>query len=342
MQFMLIRLDDGADAAAADPQAVLDDLLARLPEAGGAAGAGAAGANGASGSADVHAGAGAATGGADGQRSADGAGSDAAAGGRADAPRPPALALAFAPDAQARRLKLWPGGAAVTAGPFPAGERLPAGFAVFEAPSRAAALAWLRARVPATTGAGITLELRETGCPGGCAGIPPGAAGDDACYAILLRADAATERDAIPPQATLDRLNAFNARHAAAGTLLAGDGLKSTARGARVRAADGRASIMDGPFAEAKELIAGFWMICAPSLDAALDWARTLPYPTGPYVEVEVRRVALIGPPAAATAGVGAAQVGAARLREDASVRAEQLDAALRAELAPQPDWDRP
>ena len=287
MQFMLIRTDNDDRAAAADPRAVLDDLLRRLPA---------------------------------GQVAADGPGA-------------PALALAFAPDADAVRLKLWPGGEAVTTGPFPRAERLPAGFAVFEAPSRAAALAWLQAH--AGTDA-ATVELRETGCPGGCAGIPPGAAGDDACYAILLRSDAGTERDAIPLQEKLDRLNAFNAIHAAAGTLLAGDGLKSTARGARVRVANGGASIIDGPFAEAKELIAGFWMIRAPSIAAALDWARTLPYPTGPEVEVEIRPVALI-----ASLGAAAGDV-SARLREDASVRAEQLDAALRAELAPQPAWDRP
>jgi hypothetical protein len=297
MQFMLIRTDNDAAAAAADPQAVLDDLLRRLP--GGHAAATAA---------------------------------------SADAPRAPALALAFAQDADARRLKLWPGGEAVTAGPFPSGERLPAGFAVFEAPSRAAALAWLQANGVVSANADVTLELRETGCPGGCAGIPPGAAGIDACYAILLRSDAGTERDAIPLQEKLDRLNAFNAIHAAAGTLLAGDGLKSTARGNRVRVANGGASIIDGPFAEAKELIAGFWMIRAPSIDAALDWARTLPYPTGPEVEVEIRPVALIAP-LGRHAVMDEATV---RLREDASVRAEQLDAALRAELAPQPAWDRP
>jgi len=293
MQFMLIRTDNEASAAAADPQAVLDDLLRRLPAGQPATG---------------------------------------------EAPRPPALALAFVPDAEARRLKLWPGGEAVTAGPFPAAERLPAGFAVFEAPSRAAALAWLRDRGLAPADGTVTLELRETGCPGGCAGIPPGAAGDDTCYAILLRSDAATERDNIPPQEKLDRLNAFNAVHAAAGTLLAGDGLKSTARGARVRAANGSASVIDGPFAEAKELIAGFWMIRAPSIDAALDWARTLPYPTGPEVEVEIRPVAVIAPLAAPASPAEAA----ARLREEASVRAEQLDAALRAELAPQAAWHRP
>jgi hypothetical protein len=294
MQFMLIRTDNDARAAAADPQAVLDDLLRRLPASADAPGAA--------------------------------------------TPRAPALALAFVPDAEARRLKLWPGGEAVTAGPFPAAERLPAGFAVFEAPSRAAALDWLRDRGLAPADGTVTLELRETGCPGGCAGIPPGAAGDDTCYAILLRSDAATERDNIPPQEKLDRLNAFNAVHAAAGTLLAGDGLKSTARGARVRAANGSASVIDGPFAEAKELIAGFWMIRAPSIDAALDWARTLPYPTGPEVEVEIRPVAVIAPLAAPASPAEAA----ARLREEASVRAEQLDAALRAQLAPQPAWDRP
>jgi hypothetical protein len=294
MQFMLIRTDNDARAAAADPQAVLDDLLRRLPASAEAPGVA--------------------------------------------TPRPPALALAFVPDAEARRLKLWPGGEAVTAGPFPAAERLPAGFAMFEAPSRAAALDWLRERGLAPADGTVTLELRETGCPGGCAGIPPGAAGDDTCYAILLRSDAATERDNIPPQEKLDRLNAFNAVHAAAGTLLAGDGLKSTARGARVRAANGSASVIDGPFAEAKELIAGFWMIRAPSIDAALDWARTLPYPTGPEVEVEIRPVAVIAPLAAPASPAEAA----ARLREEASVRAEQLDAALRAELAPQAAWDRP
>jgi hypothetical protein len=294
MQFMLIRTDNGTHAAAADPQAVLDDLLRRLPG---------------------------------GQTTT------------ADGPRAPALALAFAPDAEARRLKLSPGGGeTVTSGPFPAGERLPAGFAVFEAPSRAAALAWLQANGVISANHDVTLELRETGCPGGCAGIPPGAAGEDTCYAILLRSDAGTERDAIPLQEKLDRLNAFNAIHAAAGTLLAGDGLKSTARGNRVRVANGGASIIDGPFAEAKELIAGFWMIRAPSIEAALDWARTLPYPTGPEVDVEIRRVALIAPPGASAVTADAPD----RLREDASVRAEQLDAALRAELAPQPAWDRP
>jgi hypothetical protein len=108
---------------------------------------------------------------------------------------------------------------------------------------------------------------------------------------ILLRSDAASERDTVPPRHKLDTLDAFNAAQAAAGMLLAGDGLKSSARGARVHFKGGRASVIDGPFAEAKELIAGFWMIRAASMDDAIAWARTLPYPTGPEVEVEIREV---------------------------------------------------
>jgi hypothetical protein len=286
MQFMLIRSDhDPAAHAAAVPEAVLADLLRRLPPAG-SAGA-------------------------------------------------PALAVAFAPDAEALRLRLWPGGESVTGGPFAPPERLPAGFAVFEAPSRAAALDMLR-RGTLEADVAVTLELRETGCPGGCAGIEPESLGASSCYAIILRADAATERDAIPAQDKLDRLNAFNAAQAAAGTLLAGDGLKASARGERLRFKGGQTSVIDGPFAEAKELIAGFWMVRAASLDAALEWARGLPYPTGPEVEVEIRRVAALAGPHTAAA------LPDADLRADASLRAEQLEAALRAQLAPRPAWDRP
>jgi hypothetical protein len=59
-----------------------------------------------------------------------------------------------------------------------------------------------------------------------------------------------------------------------------------------LRLSAGGASVIDGPFAEAKELIAGFWMIRAGSMADAIAWARTLPYPTGPWVEVEIREAA--------------------------------------------------
>jgi hypothetical protein len=201
------------------------------------------------------------------------------------------LALGLRPSGRAVRLKLWPGGESITDGPFAEAKELVAGFTVFEAPSQDAALELLK-RWPQSdtlaTGEAL-LELRETGCPGGCAQVPPAADGGDRQYVILLRSDEGTERDRIPPQDMLDALNSFNAVQAAQGRLLAGDGLKASSSGARVLLKGGGASVIDGPFAEAKELIAGFWMIKAASMLEAIDWARTLPYPTGPYVEVEIR-----------------------------------------------------
>lgn len=206
------------------------------------------------------------------------------------------LALGLRPSAHAVRLKLWPGGETILDGPFAETKELVAGFTIIEAASKEAAIERLR-RWPAldadATGEAV-LELRESGCPGGCAAVASAVAQPDdgeGRYVILLRSDAASERDAVPPQAKLDALDAFNAAEARAGVLLAGDGLKSSARGARVRIGQDGVSVIDGPFAEAKELIAGFWMIRAASLDDAIAWARRLPYPTGPEVEVEIREV---------------------------------------------------
>jgi len=201
------------------------------------------------------------------------------------------LALGLRPSSRAVRLGMWPGGESITDGPFAETKELVAGFTIIEAPSKEEAVALLK-RWPASDAEAsgeVVLELRKTGCPGGCAQVPLAAEGDGGRYVILLRPDAASGRDTIPPREKLDTLNAFNAAQAAAGVLLAGDGLMSSAHGARVHFKGGRASVMDGPFAEAKELIAGFWMIRAASMADAVAWARTLPYPTGPEVEVEIR-----------------------------------------------------
>lgn len=228
---------------------------------------------------------------------------------------------------RAVRLRLGPGVNELAEGPFPAAE-LAAGFLVIDVPSKADAIAWARRWPPADAGPGgeLVLEVREAGCPGGCVQVlPPADAHSGHRYFILLRADADTERDFIPEQSRLDALDAFNAREAEAGILLTGDGLMASARGARVRIGTAGAAVVDGPFAEAKELIAGFWMIRARSMAEAVGWARTVPYPTGPEVVVEIR----------AAHGTGEADLDPGEARADANLRIGLLDEALRNELAP-------
>jgi hypothetical protein len=253
------------------------------------------------------------------------------------------LTVDLAPGAACARLALSPAGAVVTPAPFADGGGV-AGFSVFEAGSKDAAVdlvrRWAAANPDAIRDAtrSATLEVRETGCPGGCPTVLEPDAGEAGHrYVILLRSNAMTESDGVPPQAFLDTLNAFNERQARAGVLLAGDGLKSTARGARVHLRGGEAAVMDGPFTEAKELIAGFWMFRAASMEAAIDWAKSVPYPTGPVVEVDIRQVA--APAAIAPAAIAPAAITLEELRADGGLRAEQLDAALRAELTAPPAW---
>ncbi|QBE67418.1 hypothetical protein EWM63_21480 [Pseudoduganella lutea] len=143
------------------------------------------------------------------------------------------------------------------------------------------------------------LEVRETGCTGGCAGIDapvhrPAPHLEPVRlepYAVLIRSSDALEADLPPPPDVIARMNARNARDAQAGVLLAGDGLKGTAKGARVKFKGGRPSVVDGPFTEIKELIAGFWLIQAASRDEAIAWVKSYPFPW-PDVTLELRALA--------------------------------------------------
>jgi hypothetical protein len=234
------------------------------------------------------------------------------------------------PSALGVRLQLSPGRVTIVDGPFETKELI-AGFSIIDVESKQQAIDWL-SRWPRQDGAGnVELELRESGCPGGCAEVEASGASGPAGrrFVVLLRSSADLESEVPVPRERLDTLDAHNAAAAKAGVLLAADGLRSSARGARVKVAGGKLSVIDGPFTEIKEMIAGYWMIRAASLQDAVEWARQVPYPTGPEVEVEIRQLYEME-----DFGAGFTP----ELREaEQRMRAEQLESAMRAQLAAAP-----
>ena len=111
-------------------------------------------------------------------------------------------------------------------------------------------------------------------------------------YMILVKATPESERGDMPPPGLLAEMGAYHAELARAGALLDGAGLRATPHGFRVAiAADGARTVTDGPFAETKELLAGYTLIQVRSRAEALEWARRYPNPRGPGLpaEIEVR-----------------------------------------------------
>ncbi|HWU47408.1 MAG TPA: YciI family protein [Humibacter sp.] len=107
-------------------------------------------------------------------------------------------------------------------------------------------------------------------------------------YMLILKANDDSEGGGLPDDAALDEMGAFNEELIKAGVLLAGEGLEQSATGARISYDGEDREVTDGPFAETKELIAGFWILQVASRDEAIEWARRAPLRTG---QVEIRRV---------------------------------------------------
>jgi hypothetical protein len=105
-------------------------------------------------------------------------------------------------------------------------------------------------------------------------------------FMVMVKATKESEAGVLPGEKILAEMGKFNEELVKAGALLAGEGLQASSKGARVRCANGKVRVTDGPFAEAKELVAGFWLIQAKSMDEAVDWARRVPFREG---EVEIR-----------------------------------------------------
>lgn len=112
-------------------------------------------------------------------------------------------------------------------------------------------------------------------------------------FMLMVKASQDSEAGVLPGPELLAAMDAYNNEMLKAGVLLAGDGLRASSKGARVRFSGGRTTVIDGPFTETKELVAGYWLIQARSLDEAVEWARRCPAPMGEGVdaEIEVRQV---------------------------------------------------
>jgi len=111
---------------------------------------------------------------------------------------------------------------------------------------------------------------------------------------MIVKANAASEAGVMPSMDMLEEMGKFNQTMIDAGVLITADGLQASSKGARVNfQANGARTVTDGPFAETKELIAGFWIIKTNSLAEAIEWAKKSPNPAGEGVEthIEIRQV---------------------------------------------------
>ncbi|HSR93071.1 MAG TPA: YciI family protein [Gemmatimonadales bacterium] len=108
---------------------------------------------------------------------------------------------------------------------------------------------------------------------------------------VLVKADKKSEAGALPDEKLLTEMGKFNEELVKAGIMLEGEGLHPSSKGARVRFSDTKRTVIDGPFAETKELVAGYWIWKVKSLQEAIDWAKRCPNPTGAEGEIEIRPI---------------------------------------------------
>ena len=111
-------------------------------------------------------------------------------------------------------------------------------------------------------------------------------------FMILVKADKNSEAGVLPDEKLLTEMGKYNEELANAGVLLAGEGLQPSSKGARVKFSGDKRTVIDGPFAETKELIAGFWLWQVKSKQEAIEWVKRCPNPfPGKESEIEIRQV---------------------------------------------------
>src|SRR5213080_4164902 len=111
-------------------------------------------------------------------------------------------------------------------------------------------------------------------------------------FMILVKATKDSEAGVMPSEKMLTEMGKFNEELVNAGVMLAGEGLQPTSKGARVKFSGGKTTVIDGPFAETKELVAGFWLWQVKSKEEAIEWLKRCPDPSpGEEAEIEIRQV---------------------------------------------------
>ena len=108
---------------------------------------------------------------------------------------------------------------------------------------------------------------------------------------VIIKADQTSEAGILPSEQLLADMGKYNEELVKAGVMLAGEGLHPSSKGKRVKFSGGKTSVIDGPFTEAKELIAGFWLWQVKSMDEAVEWVKRMPNPTLGESEIEIRQV---------------------------------------------------
>ena len=108
-------------------------------------------------------------------------------------------------------------------------------------------------------------------------------------FMVIVKANKESEAGVLHDRKILEEMGKYNEQLAKAGVMLAGEGLHPSSKGKRVRFSGGQRTVLDGPFAETKELIAGYWLLQARSMDEAVEWVKRAPFDGG--TELEIRQV---------------------------------------------------
>ncbi|MEP6880176.1 MAG: YciI family protein [Nitrosospira sp.] len=110
-------------------------------------------------------------------------------------------------------------------------------------------------------------------------------------FMVIVKADKDTEAGVMPSEKLLAEMGKYNEELVKAGVMLAGEGLQPSSKGARVKFSGDQRTVIDGPFTETKELIAGFWLFQVKSKEEAIEWVKRCPNPHEGETEIEIRQV---------------------------------------------------